>query len=265
MANHALELTGLRFGRLTVIGVAHRIGGVHWKCRCDCGSENVVRGSNLKSGKVKSCGCLARDAALRRSFDLTRLRFGNLTVTQMSDERLGHTKARAWDCVCDCGNKRVVSTNNLRRGVTTSCGCTYGNPRTTHGMSNTPEYGVWVSMRQRCSNPSDSRWHTHGGRGIRVCERWANSFENFINDMGWRPNPALSIERVDNDGDYTPDNCVWATDREQADNRRSTIRIEIYGKVQSLKAWCRELGIPYLRTWKRLIMRGWSLERALQP
>lgn len=264
MANHALDITGQRFGRLTVVDVAHRVGGVHWNCTCDCGGVKVAHGPKLKQGQVRSCGCLTHDTTIRKSFDLTGHRFGSLVVQHLMPERLGRKKERAWMCFCDCGNKRVVSTKNLRRGSTTSCGCGYVNPQKTHGMSRIPEYSIWCSMRRRCTDPTNSRWHTHGGRGIKVCDRWL-SFENFITDMGHRPARSLSIERVDNDGDYTPENCVWATDREQAENRRTTIQIEINGKVQSLKAWCRDLGLPYLRTWKRLIMRGWSLERALQP
>lgn len=265
MANHALDITGQRFGRLTVVDVAHRVGGVHWNCTCDCGGVKVAHGPKLKQGQVRSCGCLAHEAPALRAVDLTGHRFGSLLVTKISDKRLGRKKERAWECVCDCGNKRVVSTRNLRKGRSTSCGCTYVNSQKTHGMTKTPEYAVWCSMRRRCTDPTNSRWYTHGGRGIKVCESWMSSFENFIADMGRRPAPSLSIERIDNDGDYTPENCIWATDREQAENRRTTIRIKIDGRIQSLKAWCRELGLPYLKTYKRYVMRGWSLERALQP
>jgi hypothetical protein len=263
MGNHALNLTGQKFGKLTAVSIAHRVGGVHWLCSCDCGGEKVVHGPRLKTKKVKSCGCLYAEAGAARAHDLKGLRFGRLLVVKPTGyKRRGCTE---WECVCDCGTRHNVGTDKLQSGATKSCGCLRLDNTATHRMTTAPEYGVWSAMKGRCLNQRDNRWATHGARGIRVCDRWLESFENFYADMGPRPSPSLSIERKDNNGDYTPENCVWATDREQADNRRTTLKITIDGRVQSLKAWCRELSIPYLRTWKRLYKSGWTLEKALQP
>ena len=263
MANHALDLTGKKFGKLTVVGIAHRDCGVHWHCTCDCGGKKVVHGPSLKSGQVKSCGCLVSEVMADKALDIEGVRFGRLVAVRATSNRRGHCVE--WECVCDCGKIHYVGTDKLRSGSTNSCGCLRLEIHTTHGMSQSPEYHAWSRMKARCSNPLDNRWETHGARGILVCERWLESFENFYADMGARPAPSLSLERKDNDGNYTPENCVWATSREQADNRRTTLKIEIEGRVQSLKAWCRELSLPYLRTWKRLYKSGWTIERALQP
>lgn len=262
MANHALNLTGQRFGKLTAISVAHRNGGVHWNCQCDCGGTKVVYGPKLKQGGVKSCGCLVAESAAERVKDISGLRSGKLTAIKPTGRRRHGTE---WECICDCGKTHIARSSKLTRGEVRSCGCTRGAALRTHGLSKTPEYGAWMSMVLRCTNPLNNRWHTHGARGISVCQRWLDSFEDFLSDMGCKPHPNLSLERKDNDGNYTPGNCTWATSRDQADNRRTTIRIKIDGRVQSLKAWCRELSLPYLRTWKRIYMYGWSLERALQP
>lgn len=267
MANHALDLAGQKFGRLSVVRVAHKVGGVHWHCTCDCGNVKVARGADIKRGKVKSCGCLKSEfcsvVGASRALDLTGVRFGKLVAVKPTGLR--RDRSIEWECACDCGAVSKVAAAKLRDGATKSCGCLRTETHTTHGMSKSPEFAVWYAMKERCSNQLNNRWATHGARGIRVCDRWVNSFENFYSDMGPRPESNLSLERVDNDGDYTPENCVWATDREQAENRRTTIRIEIDGRSQSLKAWCRELSVPYLRTWKRIYRSGWTLERALQP
>ena len=263
MANRALELTGQKFGKLTAVRVAHKVGGVHWHCDCDCGGSRVAPGPSLKSGAVRSCGCLVKEVMAGKALDLRGLRFGRLiAVKPMSSRRRNSVE---WECLCDCGATHVASVDKLRGGYTRSCGCLRDDTHRTHGMSKSPEYGVWLSMKARCLNPLNARWETHGARGIKVCDEWLNSFENFYADMGARPDPKLSIERKDNDGGYTKENCVWATSREQADNRRTTIRVEIGGQTKSLKAWCRDMGIPYLRTWKRIYLSGWSIERALQP
>lgn len=134
-----------------------------------------------------------------------------------------------------------------------------------NGDSSLPEYFIWSAMKDRCYNDKCNRWSTHGARGIVVCDRWRNSFKNFYADMGPRIDPKLSLERIDNDGPYSPENCKWATDREQAENRRTTHRITLNGKTQSLKAWCRDFGVPYVRTWKRVFKLKWEIERALKP
>lgn len=158
--------------------------------------------------------------------DLTGQPFGRLTVTSRGPNGK-HGEVR-WHCRCTCGNETLVYAGNLRSGDTRSCGCLSREllvtRSTTHGAARvgaeTPEYHAWHAMFQRCTNPHHASWEDYGGRGVTVCERW-QSFENFIADMGPRPSPKHSLDRTNNDGNYEPSNCRWATWNEQARNRRS--------------------------------------------
>jgi hypothetical protein len=160
-----------------------------------------------------------------RLIDLTGRRFGYLTVIKRRGSRGSFA---AWECRCDCGVMKVVGGRELRIGHTKSCGCfrrafsTKKNRK--HGRFGTPIYRSWASMVYRCTNPSSSCYHNYGGRGINVCSRW-RSFENFLADMGERPR-GRSLERIDNDGNYEPGNCRWATAGEQATNQRRVRLLE---------------------------------------
>jgi hypothetical protein len=166
-------------------------------------------------------------------------------------------------CQCiHCGIVKRIKVQALKRNTygCTVCSCKICN--TIHGGHLLPEYNVYNAMRNRCESPKNNSYERYGGRGIKVCERWKESFLNFYEDMGQRPSPSHSIERNDNDGDYEPGNCRWATDKEQCRNRRSTVMLTHNGRTQSMLDWADELGInryTIMRRWQR----GFTVEQIL--
>lgn len=174
--------------------------------------------------------------------DLTGKKFGRLTAIEYAGSR--HGGGALWKLSCECGAVVICDGANLRCGRTKSCGCLRAEgPRVRHGLSHTKTHNTWVGMRQRCENPSDPAFPHYGGRGISVCDRW-KSFDNFLSDMGMSPR-SMSIERIDNNAGYSPENCKWATQSEQVKNRRTSIIYEFDGQARTLKEWGDLYGIPY--------------------
>lgn len=202
---------------------------------------------------------------------LTGNKFGRLTVIYKAENAKGIKRERtAWLCHCSCGNEKIISTDSLRAGFTVSCGCFGVKARTvlykmntTHGKKNTDEYEIWCSMKSRCFNPKDNGYKNYGGRGIVVCDEWANDFMAFLNHIGERPTKKHSIDRIDNNKSYEPGNVRWATKREQSRNQRSNRNFTHKGKIQCLSAWCEEYFIPYNVMMKRL-GKGVSFEGAIE-
>lgn len=178
--------------------------------------------------------------------------FGDWTVVRPQYRANGMTYV---PCRCVCGTERDIHGNNLRQGKTTGCGCRAGSKisasKTRHGISDGPEHNTWMRIRQRCENPSNKSFRDYGARGIFVCERWRESFDNFLADMGARPGPDYSIERINNDGPYSPENCMWATRKEQNRNKRNTVRVLHDGQVKALKQVSEETGIPWHLVYRR--------------
>jgi hypothetical protein len=196
--------------------------------------------------------------------DLTNQRFAHLLVLSFAGN---HGRYRHWLCRCDCGNLVAVSTNNLTSGNSTRCTqCRFAHLKIVnagHGLVHTPEYNSWRGMLERCRNTKHAAYKNYGQRGISVCEQWHN-FEIFLHDMGLKPSPKHTLERNDNNGNYTPENCVWALREKQANNRRGNHLISYDNRTQSLASWAREYNLNYNKVRQRLTA-GYTFEEAIQP
>lgn len=187
-------------------------------------------------------------------------RFNRLVVIEYAG--LSNQNQAKWLCRCDCNNEVSVEAGSLKTGNTQSCGCLNRElirsrkSRLTHGMRNSLEYSTWCSIKRRCYNPNQENYERYGGKGIRMCARWLNSFENFYEDMGPKPTHNHTIERKDSSKDYSPDNCIWLPSRYQSKNRRTVIKIKYQGKEMILKDWARELGMNYITLYYRIIKQG---------
>lgn len=196
--------------------------------------------------------------------DLTSKRFHKLVVIARAG--IGTKGMATWKCLCDCGNYTVVRNDALRRthNPTKSCGCSKYDHVRTHGKSNkVPEYKIWTSMRGRINNKNNTRYAAYGGRGIKLDPRW-NSFETFLVDMGPRPSSKHSIDRINNNGDYTPTNCRWATNAEQCNNTRRNKWITWNGQTLTEAEWARTLNIRRTTIQQRL-RKNWPLDRVFAP
>lgn len=198
--------------------------------------------------------------------DITGQTFGRLTAIRLLGKLHKRSKVH-WLCRCECGEETHVAKSKLKSGQTVSCGCEkrqLAKERlTTHGLRQSAEYSVWCGVKRRCCNPNDRTYKFYGQRGIKICARWLLSFENFLTDMGPRPGSEYSIERNDSDGDYSPDNCRWATKVEQANNTRSNVLIEYEGCIYTMVQLTRKLGLDYHGFKYRYQVQKLPLEEAI--
>lgn len=202
-----------------------------------------------------------------KPIDMAGLKYGRLTVIEMAGHN--HHKQRQWRCTCDCGNLVEKTGSDIRNGNTLSCGCLATEFRSqfgtltnkAHGMSKSQIWSIHRSMMDRCYLPTSHAYSRYGGRGITVCERWHN-FENFYADMGDKPK-GMSLDRIDNNGEYSPVNVKWATTKEQANNRSSSKFIEHDGKRMTITQWAEYAGIEMRTLWSRLRL-GIAMPEALE-
>lgn len=200
--------------------------------------------------------------------DLTNKKFGRLLVIGFHSYK-NKRPAPYWLCKCDCGQIRVVEGRSLTRGRSSSCGCLNNENtvkrNTTHGYTHNPTriYKIWIGMVQRCTNKKEPHYKDYGGRGIKVCDKWLNSFENFLADVGERPSLKHSLDRFpDNDGNYEPNNIRWATKKEQQENRRDSIRLTVHGQTALISQWSVISGTNP-QTIKTRYFRGYSHEECV--
>lgn len=200
--------------------------------------------------------------SINRIDDLMGKKFGRLTVIGMAPKTGRKT---FWICQCDCGNIKTVRSDSLKAGLIRSCGCLKREQdrvnleaNHSHKMSGTRIYQEWQGMKGRCYNEHDPRFDRWGGRGIKVCDEWKDSFENFYSwALANGYNETLTIDRIDNDGDYAPSNCRWASQKEQSRNRSSNINIKIGNSTRTLTEWCEIFDVDYNTVNARYVRYGY--------
>lgn len=269
-----IDLTGKRFGRLTVLrkDTEHsETKRIKWICQCDCGNVVSILGNNLVRGNTLSCGCLASDHTRDRlRKDITGQRFGRLVAIEpcYDNDNRKYKSSTRWKCKCDCGNTAIVDIANLMNGHTRSCGCINEELQTTHGLTTTEIgrhlSGIYITMLRRCYNPKVKDYPNYGGRGIYVCDEWRNftprdknhtdgliAFYNWAIENGYQI--GLSIDHIDNDGPYAPWNCRWVTNKMQANNKRTSKYIrDIDGELLTYAQFEEKHQLRYQYVSKRL-------------
>lgn len=262
----SIDLTGKRYGKLTVIektDARDSAGCIMWKCRCDCGNEKKYSTNSLNRGLVTSCGC-----GQIKLEDLTGKRFGRLTVVEL-DKYSPKSHGTRWLCKCDCGKQKTVLASCLKRGLTTSCGCFSSEQKSkrtkTHGFGNRDRlYRIWSNMKSRCYSQADRNFKRYGARGIDICQEWRTDFLKF---QEWAVangyQDRLSIDRIDNNMGYSPDNCRWTDTITQNNNRRTNVHITYCGETHTTAEWSKITGIKPATLVSRKA-HGWSDEECIE-
>ena len=232
-----------------------------------------VHSINLISKLLTTTTCIHYNICMK-SVDLAGQRFTRLLVLEQAPRKNGRVQ---WKCRCDCGKITCVDTRDLLRGTTKSCGC-YNRDRiaklqAVHGQAHSRLYSVWKDIRRRCNNNKHKDYCRYGALGVHVCEEWNKSFIPFYEwsmSHGYDPNAEYgkcTIDRMDPNGDYSPENCRWVTLREQANNRRNTLYLTYNGVTDTMSNWAKNVGakygVTYLCLFDRIHDRGWSIEKAL--
>lgn len=207
-----------------------------------------------------------------KSKNLTGQRFGRITVIERANDYISPKGCHRpmWLCRCDCGNEVVIDPSKLKSEHTQSCGCLKNEKARErlkkHGMSHTKTHQEWIGIRQRCLNPNCKDYKDYGARGITMCDRWRDSFEAFYEDVSKLKHfeeKEYTLNRIDNDGNYEPNNVEWASAITQQNNKRSNRLITYEGKTQTVAQWAREMNMSYSKLINRIYL-GWSIEKALK-
>ena len=201
---------------------------------------------------------------MSKSINITGKKFGKLTALYSLHNH--NTKdGMCWLCICDCGNFKEASSILLRKGTTKSCGCLLKKGNPTHGKCNTRLHTIWDKMKARCYNKNSTAYKNYGGRGIKVCQEWLDDFMNFYN---WSMNngyqEGLTIDRIDSDSSYEPNNCRWTDRKTQNRNRRNTKYVTYRGETKPLAEWCEILDLKYYTVRARIYKYNWPIEKALE-
>ena len=272
------DITGQRFGRLLVFERSEdRISKsgrkiIRWKCQCDCGNIIDVDSSNLLRGNTRSCGCLTSEN--KKQYYIGK-KFGRLTVIERIENYIDENGSphSMWKCKCECGNVVSVRGTFLKSGSVRSCGClgaeTLKEMLTVHGDSKTRLYKIWAGIKERCYNANNKCYKEYGGRGILMCDEWKNDYvifkewayaNGYYEDVNKEP---CSIDRIDNNGNYCPNNCRWVNRKVQQNNTRHNHYIEYNNETHTIAEWADIYKIDYKQFYNRLKCRKWDFEETL--
>lgn len=266
------DISGMKYGFVEVLERVESPENkadkkVYYKCLCECGNVFVTERSRLISGTTKSCGCYKSKMTHERFFkDLTGNKYGRLTVISLQSRENGTPK---WNCICECGKELVVSGKSLKSGFTKSCGCLKeesSRKEKKHGKAKSRLYRIYNHIKGRCLNTSDNHYPLYGGRGISICDEWQgeNGFINFYNwSMENGYSDKLTIDRIDNNGNYSPENCRWVNNEVQSNNRRNNRKLTAFGETHTIAEWSRLKGVGSSTILQRL-KRGDTPEDSLR-
>lgn len=269
------DLKGQQFSKLTVLEEAgiDKHNNKMWLCQCECGKQKVISGQYLRRGTTKSCGCLKgynlSIEGKKRLKDLTGMKFNKLIVIERVENPNKNPKDlhAYWKCLCDCGNYHIAKGSDLISGNIQSCGCYAIERSTTHGMRHAKIYNTWCNMKARCYNPNKKDYKNYGGRGIVVYDKWKDNFQAFydyVSKLQHYGEKGYTLNRIDNDGNYAPNNVEWSTDIEQANNKRNNHLVSYGGKTQTISEWAKELKINKYTLYNRILTYKWDIDRAFK-
>lgn len=245
------QIIGQKFGCLTVIKKVSKKGPTRYFCQCDCGNSVEAYATNLIRGKATSCGCIRKNRTAHNFVDLTGKRFALLLVQSVDHRDNGKV---FYKCLCDCGTTTIVSASALKSGNTKSCGCARGQMISEkiriHGESNTRLFRIWIGIKNRCYNANEPSYKNYGGRGIGVCAAWLTNYEAFRDwaiTNGYNENAPYgecTLDRIDVNGNYSPENCRWVNLKIQANNKTTSHFIDYRGERHTIAEWSTLLGVP---------------------
>lgn len=282
-ASNFKNLQGQRFGMLTVVKrMPDKIANsgkpvTQWLCQCDCGGTTITSTQRLTSGHTTSCGCKVKANKGSRFEDLTGQRFNRLTVIRYLDKSERTVRTYNWLCRCDCGKLVKGNANKLKNGLQKSCGCLkeeckydIGEVNKKYEHVNKRLYSVYKGMLNRCYDPQHQSYKSYGGRGITVCQEWLDDYDCFAEwalANGYDPKAKqgdCTIDRKDVNKGYSPDNCKWVSNAEQANNRRDNVRITYNGETHTMSQWSKILNVNYSSLWRYIRGKGMTLEEFIK-
>lgn len=243
--------------------------GAEWNCVCECGNHFVANGRYLRRGRIKSCGCsLNPNIVDMTGWVMKEHGVPDSRITVVKYIGTSNDRKALWECVCECGKVFIANGKEIRSGHTLSCGCLKVertiSANTTHGESASRLYKIYAGMKDRCYNKNNKRYDIYGQKGIKICDEWLNSYEAFRDwamSNGYKED--LTIDRINSNGNYCPENCRWTTAEVQANNTSRNHLLTYNGETKTMSQWAKEVGLSYYTLRNRINCLGWNVDKSL--